>query len=143
MKSKKVICSGGIVVNKNKGIVIVNQNNDSWSLPKGHVEANESFIDAAKREIFEESGLQNIKLIKSLGSYDRYRIGLTGEDDQTELKTIYMFLFTTKQNKLQPLDPLNPEAIWASIPTVQKLLTHKKDKEFFLQQIKEFQEYLK
>ena len=143
MKSKKVICSGGVVINENKGIVIVNQNNDSWSLPKGHVEVNESFLAAAKREIFEESGLQYIRLIKSLGSYDRYRIGLTGEDDKTELKTIHMFLFTTKENNLQPLDPLNPEAIWASISTAKKLLTHQKDKEFFSQQIKEFQEYLK
>ena len=142
MKEKKVICAGGIVINPNKGIILVNQNNDSWSLPKGHVENDESIIDAAKREIFEESGVKKIKMIKPLGSYNRYRIGLTGKDDISELKTIHMFLFITNEKKLKPIDPLNPEAIWCSVETVVNLLTHKKDKEFFSQKINDFKEHL-
>ncbi len=49
--------SGGIVWNKLKGIVVVNQNNNSWSLPKGHVEEGEDNLAAAIREIKEELDL--------------------------------------------------------------------------------------
>ena len=45
--------AGGIVINPKKGIAIVNQNHDSWSLPKGHVEDNETLVQAAIREIYQ------------------------------------------------------------------------------------------
>ena len=56
-KINKTITAGGIIVNEYKEVVIVNQNHDSWSLPKGHVEDNETFLETAKREIYEETGL--------------------------------------------------------------------------------------
>ena len=33
--TKKVECAGGIIFNQKNEVVIVNQNHDSWSLPKG------------------------------------------------------------------------------------------------------------
>ena len=135
-------CAGGIVINPQKGIAIVNQNNNSWSLPKGHVEKNESVLEAAIREIYEETGLKNINLIKEIGSYKRYRIGLDGLDDLRELKLIHMYVFTTEENVLFPIDRHNPEAKWVSIKETINLLTHKKDKEFFSSSITHFQQYL-
>jgi len=122
--------AGGIVRNNNK-FLIVAQRNNTWSLPKGHVDKGESFLDAAKREIYEESGVSDLKLIKGLGFYDRYRISLSGGDDKSELKTINMFLFESKQNDLEPIDSDNPEARWVSKEEVIELLTHKKDRAFF------------
>ena len=115
-------CAGGIVINPQKGIAIVNQNNDSWSLPKGHVEKNESILEAAIREIYEETGLKIIKLIKKIGSYKRYRIGLDGLDDLRELKLIHMYVFTTEENVLFPIDRHNPEAKWVSIKETIKAI---------------------
>jgi len=43
-----------------------------------------------------------------------------------------MFLFETIEEKLKPIDPTNPEARWVEKDKVADLLTHKKDKEFFL-----------
>ena len=64
------------------------------------------------------------------GYYDRFRIGLDGKDDLTESKRIHLFLFFCKKQKLQPIDPLNPEAIWTSQKNAIKCLTHPKDKSF-------------
>ncbi len=43
-----------------------------------------------------------------------------------------MFLFKTNQEVLKPIDPENPEARWVEKEKVAELLTHTKDKEFFL-----------
>ena len=134
--------AGGIVINPDKGIAIVNQNYNSWSIPKGHVEKKESILDAALREIYEETGLKNIQLIKNLGSYERYRIGLDGEDDFSELKLIHVFLFLTNEKELISLDKHNPVAQWASFNQANKLLTHPKDKDFLAQSIIHCQKYL-
>src|SRR6266567_7595619 len=44
-----------------------------WVLPKGHVEykRGETIEEAVHREIFEETGLTSIQLIKYLGSVER------------------------------------------------------------------------
>ena len=134
-KINKTITAGGIIINEFNEVVIVNQNYDSWSLPKGHVEDNETFLETAKREIYEETGLSDIKLIKELGSYERYRISLDGNDDLKELKVIHMFLFKTKKQKLIPIEPNNPEAKWIKPQDVSHYLTHQKDKDFFNNQL--------
>lgn len=128
---KRTQCAGGVVLNKNGLILLVSQRGNSWSLPKGHIDKGEDPLTAAKREIREESGVADLKLIKDLGSYERYKSGLDGGDDTSEFKTIHMFLFSTDQQKLQPLDPRNPEARWVEKEKAIELLTHKKDKEFF------------
>ena len=132
MTNKKAECAGGIVLNKNREILVVNQNYDSWSLPKGHIDPGESSLDAAKREIYEESGIKKLKYIRDLGSYERFKIGLDGTDDKTELKKIYLYLFTTEEMKLQPIDPMNPEARWGSLSEVCDLLTHRADRKYLL-----------
>ena len=131
MKSKETKCAGGIIYNDKNEVVIVNQNHDSWSLPKGHVDPGESSLEAAVREIYEETGIKKPTYIRSLGKFKRYRIGLDGNDDLSELKTIAIYLFKSNQINLQPIDPNNPEAIWVNVEEAYKLLSHKEDKSFF------------
>ena len=48
------------------------------------------------------------------------------------MKKISIFLFKSNQKKLMPIDPNNPIAKWVPYNQVEKLLTHPKDKEFYL-----------
>jgi len=128
---QKTFSAGGVVLNPQREILVVSQHATSWSLPKGHIDDGESKIQTAQREIYEESGVSELELIKELGSYQRYRIGLDGNDDFSEFKTMYMFLFKTKQIELNPQDLDNPEARWVKKDEVEELLTHPKDKEFY------------
>lgn len=43
-------------VYNNKYIFVREKDEDKYSLPAGHIEINESYIDAAKRELYEETG---------------------------------------------------------------------------------------
>ena len=89
-------------------------------------------LTAAKREIYEETGIQDLQLVKELGTYERFRMSKRPQDeDRKELKVITLFLFETNTVDLKPIDPANPEARWVNKDEVVNLLTHSKDKEFF------------
>lgn len=138
-KPKETRSAGGVVINRHRKVLIVGQKGKSWSFPKGHIEEGEDPITAATREIHEESGITDLELIEELGSYQRYKIDERGGEDKSELKTIIMFLFRTNQDSLKPVDPENPEAKWVEISEITDLLTHSKDKEFFLRTVQKVQ----
>jgi 8-oxo-dGTP pyrophosphatase MutT (NUDIX family) len=129
---EKSTSAGGIVINKDGLVLVVQQKHDAWSLPKGKVEEGETLVEAAKREISEESGIDELKYILDLGEYERFRLNKYNKDDTTRLKRIVMFLFSTEQKNLSPRDPHNPSARWIKRDDVADILTHPKDKEFFL-----------
>ena len=123
--------AGGVVVNPEGRVLLVSQFGTSWSLPKGHVEEGESPLEAARREIHEETGVSQLELVRPLGTYTRHRLGRDGGEERSELKTIHLFLFRTDATELAPIDADNPEARWVERESVAGLLTHAKDREFF------------
>jgi 8-oxo-dGTP pyrophosphatase MutT (NUDIX family) len=128
---RKTRSAGGVVINDEGEVLVVSQRGRSWSLPKGHIDPGEDALAAAKREIYEESGIRDLELIRELGTYERHKISWDGADDRSERKAITMFLFRTSETVLKPVDPDNPEARWVEKSKVAPLLTHEKDKEFF------------
>lgn len=122
--------AGAVILNPKGEIAIVNQKGRSWSLPKGHVEDNEDLLEAAKREVHEETGLTELTYIKKLGSYSRFALGKDNSDNSKEFKTLHFFLFTTKEQALRPNDPDNPEARWVTKEEIEAYLTHPEDKKF-------------
>jgi 8-oxo-dGTP pyrophosphatase MutT (NUDIX family) len=133
MKPKRTISAGGVVLNAKHQVLIVNQRGNSWSLPKGHLDPGEQLLDAARREIHEEAGVNDVELVHYLGSYERYRIGKIGGEDRTEAKELHFFLFTSKQQHLVPVDAEHhPEARWVSPDQVAAMLTHPRDRDFFI-----------
>jgi pSer/pThr/pTyr-binding forkhead associated (FHA) protein/ADP-ribose pyrophosphatase YjhB (NUDIX family) len=119
--------SGGVVINAKTEILVVSQKGTSWSLPKGRIEVGEEPAVTAQREIYEESGIAYLRLLRPLSSYQRTALDKEGKENLHEVKTIYMYLFSTDQEELKPQDPENPEARWVAIEDVEKLLTHPKD----------------
>ncbi len=127
----KTHSAGGVVTNSEGKVLVVSQHGTSWSLPKGHIDPGEDALGAARREIYEESGIRDLEFVRELGSYERHKIGVNGGDDRSELKVITMFLFRTSEKLLKPVDSDNPEAKWVEKSKVARLLTHEKDREFF------------
>jgi len=60
-----------VIISKYQGkwVMVRHRNRSTWELPAGHVEKGESVIEAAKRELFEETGAQNYTL-KIISSYE-------------------------------------------------------------------------
>jgi ADP-ribose pyrophosphatase YjhB (NUDIX family) len=124
--------AGGIVINSDGQIALAQHEDGAWSLPKGHVEANEDLEAAAKREIYEETGISHLKLIKQFPSYQR-----PDADRPNVLKTINIFLFKTEETELKPTEKDIIGAKWVDKEQVAKILSYQKDKEFFNSAISE------
>ena len=135
--------AGGVVLDARGRVLMVSQHGTSWSLPKGHIEAGEDALAAARREIYEESGVNQLELVGELGSYRRHRIGRDGGEDGSELKKIHLFLFRTTQTELAPLDADNPEARWVEPRRVAEMLTHPKDRDYFLSVVEKVEDEIR
>jgi ADP-ribose pyrophosphatase YjhB (NUDIX family) len=142
----KSFSAGGIVTNGKGEVVLVSQKKQgqgvaSWSFPKGGIIQGESGLEAAIREIREESGVVQLDLVSELGTIERDKAFLDGIKDFFQIKIIQMFLFRTDQKELRPIDADNPMALWVKIEDVAKRLTHQKDRDFFLSVMDQVKKY--
>ena len=142
LPSNRTVSVGGVILNPGGSVLVINQNGNSWSLPKGHVEAGETLRQTAVREIAEETGITQLEFLSELGSYERFKMDKDGSDDSSELKRMTFFLFRTSQTRIQSDDPAHAEGRWVPRDQVAALLTHPKDREFFLSILDRINTYL-
>ena len=68
----------GVIVLNDKNHVFVGKRKDNpidkWQMPQGGVDKNESFLDAMKRELNEETSIKNIKILKELEGWFKYEL---------------------------------------------------------------------
>jgi 8-oxo-dGTP pyrophosphatase MutT (NUDIX family) len=106
----------------------------NWVLPKGHVEPGETIEQAALREIYEEAGLNNVQLIKLLGSILRESIKGNGDVVQ---KTIHYYLAYSPTNGQveAPTDASFIEVGWFAPQQAVELLPYEAERIFFKEQL--------
>ena len=68
---------GVILLNKNNHVFVGKRKDnptDKWQMPQGGVDEGEDYITAMKRELLEETSIQNIKIIKEIDKIYQYEL---------------------------------------------------------------------
>jgi ADP-ribose pyrophosphatase YjhB (NUDIX family) len=102
--------SGGIVFRRHPKtndveILLIQDAKNRWTIPKGHIEEGESARETAEREIKEETGLKQMKVLSWLGKINfRYRRASSLVLMTTEIFLVHALGDT---DKLKPEDWMN------------------------------------
>ena len=68
----------GVIVLNNQNKIFVGKRKDNpgdkWQMPQGGVDEGEDYITAMKRELLEETSIQNIKIIKEIDKIYQYEL---------------------------------------------------------------------
>jgi 8-oxo-dGTP pyrophosphatase MutT (NUDIX family) len=119
-----VVAAGGIVWRQVDGsevlAVIHRPHRRDWSLPKGKLEAGETPVEAAVREVTEETGL-DVEVAETLGT-------VTYVDHRGRFKVVHYWSMRWNGGEFVP----NGEAdalVWVDPEVASELLTYDTDRE--------------
>jgi len=101
---------------------IYRERRGDWTFPKGKLEDGETFVEAALREVREETGLECI--------IERF-IGVTNYTHRKgQPKIVAYYLMVAKEGEFAPNDEVD-ELRWLPVDQVRENLTWDRDKELF------------
>ena len=70
--------SVGVIILNNSNKVFVGKRKDNpinkWQMPQGGVEIGESYLSAMKRELYEETSIKSIKILKEIDGFFEYEL---------------------------------------------------------------------
>jgi ADP-ribose pyrophosphatase YjhB (NUDIX family) len=90
-----------------------------WSLPKGHLEVGETAVQAAIREVEEETGIVS-EVLAPLGSIDFWFVA----DGRRIHKTVHHFLLSAVGGELSDADPEVELVAWFPLDQVPEQLAY-------------------
>jgi 8-oxo-dGTP pyrophosphatase MutT (NUDIX family) len=93
----------------------------NWGFPKGHIEPGEENVEAAVREIAEETGIDGLTLLERLGSIDwRFRA-----DGATIHKYCHFHLFQAEGGEPKPqAEEGIQKAEWIPLDRAEELISY-------------------
>ncbi|MGB9697194.1 MAG: bis(5'-nucleosyl)-tetraphosphatase [Ignavibacteria bacterium] len=94
---------GIIIFRKTKKTItylIIKHNKGHWGFPKGHRDTGERAIDAALRELYEETGINKIDLISRKIMLKEHYI-IKNKNKEHTLKTVQYFIAKTSQRSIK------------------------------------------
>jgi 8-oxo-dGTP diphosphatase len=132
MKTKFEYSAGGVVVYKDKVLVITTTNLKNETVntfPKGHIEKNESAIEAAVREVEEETGLKAQVVTK----LDDVKYWFVFNNEKIHKKVSWFLMQPVSDDVVNKLNPdIHEEKIqkvsWVKLEDVEQILSYDSDK---------------
>jgi 8-oxo-dGTP diphosphatase len=117
--SEEVRAAGGVVMRDGRVAVVHRDRYDDWSLPKGKLDAGETWEQAALREVEEEIGLR-CRLVREL-SPAHYT------DHKGRPKTVRYWVMEIEGGEFAANDEVD-EMRWASPEEARELLSYDHDR---------------
>ncbi|MGP8240610.1 MAG: NUDIX hydrolase [Solirubrobacteraceae bacterium] len=140
MPPAQEISAGGVVLRGEQVVVIVPtrrapDGSRVLALPKGHVDPGETTLQAAEREVREETGVI-VELVRELGEV-RYWYR---RDGRTIPKSVTFYLFSYLSGDTIDHDDEVEEARWIGLKEARSALTHAAEREMVTRALAYLQE---
>jgi 8-oxo-dGTP pyrophosphatase MutT (NUDIX family) len=129
MSSEREVSAGGVVVHDGQVLVIVPtrraaDGSQVLALPKGHLDGGETVVQAATREVREETGMV-VEPVQELGEVRYWYV----RDRHKVAKSVHFFLFRLLGGDLADHDDEVLEARWMGLSEAQKALSYAGERE--------------
>lgn len=126
--------AGGVVAHTGTHkIALITNQFGHHVLPKGSVEPGETYEAAARREIYEETGLSDLQLVHKLGVLERPGHASAMSKHIDVVKQIHLFLFSTTNTKLVPVQRDSIAASWVTAKDLANVMTWPEELHFIVQ----------
>jgi 8-oxo-dGTP pyrophosphatase MutT (NUDIX family) len=123
-RAERETSAGGVVFRRTDGLatfLLIRDSYKNWGFPKGHLEPGEPPADAARREVAEETGLDELLLhgpIKVIDWYFRFR-------GKTIHKYCHFFLFESRRGEPVPqVDEGITACVWYPVDDALKTISY-------------------
>jgi len=143
------------------GVIVLNENNfvfvgkrkdnpiNKWQMPQGGVDKNENFINAMKRELFEETSIKSIKILKEIEGTFEYELpknllGIIWKGKyrgQKQKWFIVKFIGNESEVNLKTKHPEFIEWKWIPVDELPEVIVDFK-KEVYLKLLKEIKKFI-
>lgn len=122
--TKELVAGGGVLTRNNgKGLeVLLIFRKGIWDLPKGKLDSGETIKQCARREVKEELGIDQVKVLDFL---DTTVHGYKEKPDHFLVKTTHWYLMKTKAKKFVPQTSEKITKVkWFTLAKAKKMLEH-------------------
>ena len=120
---EKISSMAIVITKKEKKLKALLLNNDGeWVFPKGHLEANETELDAAIRELYEESNVK-VSAQESIGQVDEYKFYFSGENAVKVIK-VFAFIINDEREITYNKNEGFIDGKWIEVDDALKMLKH-------------------
>jgi 8-oxo-dGTP pyrophosphatase MutT (NUDIX family) len=124
---QSVVSAGGVILDAEGRVLLLRRKQEgTWVLPKGRVEPGETLRQTALREVEEETGLKNLRIMREIGLV-RY-LFFWRPDNVNYKKTVHYFLMRLNGQSEIKMEPDFGEYAWRTTEDAIKLLTFENDR---------------
>lgn len=126
---KKEKSCGTIIIENNK-VLLIQQTDNAWGFPKGHVENNETEQETAIRETKEETNL-DVEIISNKKYIINYKI-----NNEIDKKVIF-FLAKKTSDKIKKQDEEIKNIKWVDLNQAFEIITYENTKDLYKEVLKD------
>jgi len=132
--------AGAIIFREDEGkryYLLLHYSSGHWEFPKGHIEKGETEEETVRREVFEETGINDLKIIPGFKKYIKYFFRQyrdnVSESERKAGKTPWVFKLVTffvaeTKTKEVKISPEHKGFLWLPIDEAIKKTTFKNSK---------------
>lgn len=129
--------SFGVVPIYRKGndlkLLLIQHNAGHWAFPKGHADEGETEIQTARRELREETGINDVMLITTPTFEEHYRVNRKGEPRE---KLVRYWIGYVRDLRVRPQETEVQAYKWATLAEARQLITYTQSRKLLEEVVK-------